>query len=264
MTIVFNKDRNIRKKDYKNFDPKNVLITKVFPSFQGEGPFTGQFAVFVRLAGCNLGNKGSCKFCDTQFAFDRGIESSPDVVLTAAEGLRNKRQKLMVLTGGEPLLQNVEELLLTFLNKGWKVQIETNGYFWWSRMEDLCTDFPNQLYIVVSPKVNARQIYPDFNSNLLDNSCCLKILIEDRNDSPYLNIPQFAHDYAKTGKPVYISPINAYRSEPHPNDEIVSFWHPHTPLDLEQCEKNTRYAAKLAFGYGYRLSLQTHLFAVFE
>lgn len=263
MSAVFNVDRNARQKDYEHLPAGHVLLTKMFATLQGEMPFAGRFAIFVRLAGCNLGAKESCPFCDTYFALHRGGPIDPEGVLLEADHLRRGRPKFMVLTGGEPLLQQPYALIREFASNGWEVQVETNGYFWDDTFSRLKGVFPDKFHIVVSPKVNARKEYPKFNANLLRDSVCLKVLVEDKPNSPYFGIPQFAHEYAnKYDKPVYISPINAYKEKPQPN-EIVSFWEP-TPLDLKQCAANHKFAGRLAFEFGYRLSIQSHLLAVVE
>ena len=262
MTVVFNRDVNARQKDYTHLKPGEVLVSKIFYSIQGEGPFTGHPCVFVRLAGCNLGNKDSCPWCDSDFRLRKGNIYTPEAVLYAARQLYQDRlNKLMILTGGEPFLQsNSIDLMDAFLNTGWTVQTETNGYFWneqFQKFADMNSFFP--LFIVVSPKVNMRKVYPDINKDLLKYSTCLKILVEDKLDSPYQCIPQFAHNYTKDlHKPVYVSGITVYKKEPHPNEEISSFFS--DCIDQEKSIRNYKYAKQLAMHYGYRLSLQSHLF----
>jgi 7-carboxy-7-deazaguanine synthase len=268
MTIVFNQDRNVRQSDYKPPSEGAVLVVKApWVTLQGEGPYVGYPAIFIRLAGCNLGKKDSCSFCDSQFAFDKGTWRTPgELVLAVYEIAKGYtfRDRLVVLTGGEPFLQEVAPLIDHLIDAGWTVQAETNGFFWNSRLSNLLTKYPNSFKIVVSPKVNQRKIYPEFKEDLFYSSTCLKILIEDDPGSPYYRIPPFAFTYADNlRKPVYISPINAYRREPHPNQEVVSFWGD-SPLDPEQSARNYMWAAHLCQLSGFRLSLQTHLFATVE
>lgn len=283
MNLPFNVDKNVRRKDYEKLPERTLRVTKIFgPTIQGEGPFAGHCAIFVRLAGCNLGAKKSCPWCDTDFALDRGVEMTIESILGMLAQSRKHAEsvypsvypKLMILTGGEPLMQpHVSDFIRHAILEDWVVQVETNGYFWDNKLNELLKSihiadhtwrqFRDHLYFVVSPKVNARGVYPKFNEHLLTWSSCLKILVEDDVDSPYYNIPNFAHDYAQQyQKPVYISPINIYKRQPHPNEETVSGWGPDTPLDLEACKRNAEYAAKLVVRYGYRLNLQTHLWAV--
>jgi 7-carboxy-7-deazaguanine synthase len=272
MTAVIHPDINARRADYRamKIDHNHSLVTKIFPTLQGEGPFAGQFAIFVRLAGCNLGaKKTSCWFCDTDFKLANGSPMPHTEILGRAESLRAGRPRLMVLTGGEPLMQDPHALINIFVGSGWKVQVETNGYFW---SEDLQNVHHRVGFsIVLSPKVNHRGVYPIIAGQLLRAAMCVKVLVDDDKASPYYEIPKFAHDFHyATGKPLYLSPINHYLREPG-EGEVASFWgihdletiEKHGPplLDLNRCARNHRYAAKLALDHGYRLSIQSHLFA---
>lgn len=108
-----------------------LLIAEMFgPTLQGEGPSCGQQALFVRLSRCNL----SCTECDTPYTWDW---SRFDIVaetsrLTAADILHwvlSHPTRLVVVTGGEPLLQ--QELLVPLVTAltaaGRRVEVETNG-----------------------------------------------------------------------------------------------------------------------------------------
>ncbi|MDG4830006.1 7-carboxy-7-deazaguanine synthase QueE [Solwaraspora sp. WMMD1047] len=108
-----------------------LLVAEMFgPTVQGEGPSTGQQAVFVRLSRCNL----SCPPCDTPFTWD-----------TSRYDLRTETQRLpgeqvvawvlaqtaplVVITGGEPLLQQevLVPVVASLTAAGRRVEIETNG-----------------------------------------------------------------------------------------------------------------------------------------
>lgn len=108
-----------------------LLVAEMFgPTLQGEGPSCGQQALFVRLSRCNL----SCPSCDTPYTWDW---SRFDIVaetrrLTISEILRwalSHPTRLVVITGGEPLLQqNLLVSLITALAvAGRRVEVETNG-----------------------------------------------------------------------------------------------------------------------------------------
>src|SRR5262245_4483631 len=214
MTTIY-PDVNARQRDYRSLKKDQVLVKKIFPTLQGEGPFAGQFAVFVRLAGCNLGMKESCPWCDTDFRIGHGaIMSVKSVLQTANERMRSNRTKLMVLTGGEPLLQNPYLLIASFLSDGWTVQIETNGYFWSDDLHMLAKSWKNKMVTVVSPKVNHRKEYPPIEGRLFYDSACLKILVEADPDSPYYRLPDYVDGYRAFKKPIYLSPIANYKHEP--------------------------------------------------
>ena len=93
-----------------------LIVSEIFDSIEGEGKRQGQFATFIRLAGCNL----RCSYCDTAYAFDGGEELSvPNII-------RRIRFPNVTVTGGEPLKQNIH-WFLDRLPGHISVNIETNG-----------------------------------------------------------------------------------------------------------------------------------------
>jgi len=119
-------------------------IVSLFLTVQGEGPFSGQKAVFLRLAGCNL----QCPGCDTNYTSGRSRKTYAEIIETIStfkSDFRNKKP-LLVITGGEPFRQRVELLINSMIDKGWIVQVETNGSFF---PEGL---LHNDVHVVCSPK----------------------------------------------------------------------------------------------------------------
>ena len=100
----------------------NLTVSEVFFSLNGEGLLMGVPTVFVRLSGCNL----RCTWCDTKYAWEQGTEKSVKDVYEAVRTSDNGYCSWVLLTGGEPLLQNVEELM-EMLQPHYKIGIETNG-----------------------------------------------------------------------------------------------------------------------------------------
>lgn len=101
-------------------------VVEIFDSIDGEGIRTGQPVSFVRLAGCNL----RCSYCDTLYALFGEDEKCRYEEMTAEEILEklNPLYKRVTLTGGEPLIaKGVYELLEKMAEKGFEVNIETNG-----------------------------------------------------------------------------------------------------------------------------------------
>ena len=157
-------------------------ISELFVSFQGEGGSTGCPAVFLRLAGCNL----SCPFCDEETeqirAYD--VELLKNIVLRAVEKLPKKNQ-LLVITGGEPLLQESPlKKLVKQLNKEkptLKIHLETNG--------TILKFLPVDKY-VISPK----NIYEEDILETLDyfsrmpTETELKFLVTNENIDHIINI----------------------------------------------------------------------------
>lgn len=108
-----------------------LVVAEVFgPTFQGEGPSMGRRAAFVRLGRCNL----DCSWCDTPYTwdwdrFDPATELRRASVADVLEQLEAMRPEIVVVTGGEPLLQQrrLVPLLEGCAARAWPVEIETNG-----------------------------------------------------------------------------------------------------------------------------------------
>lgn len=126
------------------FDPtgRRLLVNEVFYTIQGEGRYTGHAAVFLRLAKCNL----KCKFCDTEFEVGKFREVAELANAIEYAGGQGGGAFLVVITGGEPGLQNLQPLLNLLHARGAVVALETNGTVYQSWMEHVD-------HVCVSPKV---------------------------------------------------------------------------------------------------------------
>jgi len=116
-------------------------VKEMFLTLQGEGANTGHLAVFCRFAGCNLWSglerdrlTAVCRFCDTDFVGTDGaggakFKEAKDLAAVASAMWPNDRtdHRLVVCTGGEPLLQLNEALITAFHDQGFQVAVETNG-----------------------------------------------------------------------------------------------------------------------------------------
>ncbi len=104
-----------------------MKVNEIFKSIDGEGLRTGLAAVFVRLQGCNL----RCSYCDTMYAVEGDDYRQMNVgeVVAAVESYRAEcGVDAVTLTGGEPMLHaGVEDLLQALCEKGFLVNVETNG-----------------------------------------------------------------------------------------------------------------------------------------
>ena len=137
-------------------------VKEIYLTIQGEGVQTGKEAVFCRFSGCNLWtgreedrHKATCKFCDTDFF---GVDGENGGKYSSANDLTKKieecwsdhsKEKFIVFTGGEPLLQLDQKLIDNLHKKGFKIAIETNGTML----------PPNNIdWICVSPKKNAKLV----------------------------------------------------------------------------------------------------------
>ena len=115
-------------------------VKEIYHTLQGEGAQIGRRAVFCRFSGCNLWSgreedreQAICKFCDTDFVGTDGpgggtfnIAVDLAVACLSAWG-EAKGKPLVVLTGGEPMLQVDNDLVIALHQAGFEIAIETNG-----------------------------------------------------------------------------------------------------------------------------------------
>jgi 7-carboxy-7-deazaguanine synthase (Cx14CxxC type) len=115
-------------------------VKECFLTLQGEGVQAGSRAVFLRFAGCNLWSgreqdraTAQCRFCDTDFVgtdgegggkFANAAELASHVAATWGA---TEERRLVVITGGEPMLQLDEPLVDALHERGFRVAVETNG-----------------------------------------------------------------------------------------------------------------------------------------
>jgi len=115
-------------------------VKQVFLTLQGEGGQAGRPAVFCRFAGCNLWSglerdraAAVCTFCDTDFVGTDGEGGgkfqSPEALAQAVEAAwrGGPERRLVVCTGGEPLLQLDAPLIDALHARGFEIAVETNG-----------------------------------------------------------------------------------------------------------------------------------------
>ncbi len=118
----------------------SYAVKECFLTLQGEGVQSGSRAVFLRFAGCNLWSgreqdraSAQCNFCDTDFVGTDGEGggkfADPDALSAHVEVLwgAGAEERLVVVTGGEPMLQLDSELVDALHERGFRVAVETNG-----------------------------------------------------------------------------------------------------------------------------------------
>ena len=113
---------------------KKYRVKEIFPSLQGEGQHTGTPAVFLRFAGCNLWSgkeedraTALCRYCDTDFVGggEYDLEELLDALAETWQAVN--APPIVVVTGGEPLLQLDQPLIDGIREMGAEVHVETNG-----------------------------------------------------------------------------------------------------------------------------------------
>jgi 7-carboxy-7-deazaguanine synthase len=107
-----------------------LVVSELFATLQGEGPSAGQQASFIRLSGCKL----ACRWCDTPWTwdwtrFDRSAEQHRMPAADVLAWAQGQPAALVVITGGEPLLQarQLAGLVPALTAAGFAVEIETSG-----------------------------------------------------------------------------------------------------------------------------------------
>jgi len=343
---MFGANEIVGKRYFKDADAQQMFVTSMFMTLQGEGPYRGEPAFFIRLAKCNL----ACSFCDTFFddgdwlTFDQieqrveetidqfyagkgrarpewtyhdpiskqnqklldNLDLLPvgttftnifkdDVVAPenkigmktdiddAARWQIIKRKKMvLVMTGGEPMLQdNIGPFLERMSQIFEKTQIESNG--------TQNTAIPASTTLVISPKcaekkdpITGKMVATKYltpRKEVLERADCLKFVMEATEGSPYAEVPEWAHEWKRVfNKPIFVSPMNEYNDLPQKSkqkraesnqisieerstvDEVISFWEPGL-LNMQENQKNHEYAAMYCVENGFILNLQIHLYA---
>ena len=101
-------------------------VMESFYTIQGEGYFQGRAAYFIRLGGCDVG----CVWCDVKDSWDASkhpVRSIEEIIAEAESACGSSKEKLAVITGGEPLLHNLDELTTQLKKVGYQTNLETSG-----------------------------------------------------------------------------------------------------------------------------------------
>ncbi len=118
----------------------SYAVKEMFLTLQGEGVNAGRRAVFVRFAGCNLWSgreqdraTAVCRFCDTEFVGTDGLGggkfADAQALAAAVAGFwgEGARERFVVLTGGEPMLQIDDAIVDALHAEGFRIAMESNG-----------------------------------------------------------------------------------------------------------------------------------------
>lgn len=185
-------------------DGQTLDLHSVFLTIQGEGPFSGRRAVFIRLAGCNL----QCPGCDTEYTKFRRPASIHDIA-AGVHQLAGEVPAIVVITGGEPLRQPIGRLVRLLLAVFDVVQIESNGTV--PPDEVLRNTLDARLcWLVVSPKTL------HINDECYKLAAAFKYVLHHGDVSEADGLPTVALDHLRgkgvarprVGAPVYLTPYD--------------------------------------------------------
>lgn len=220
-------------------NPKELEVHSIFYTIQGEGPFAGRPAVFVRLAGCNL----QCPGCDTDYTSNRELlnpfEIADRIIEKFPQGWNPEitAGPIVVITGGEPFRQDITELCnLLVQNWGFTVQVETNGVL------PIPEKISDAVVIVCSPKTSA------LNRHNLNRINALKYVLHHEHVDPRDGLPTKALFHNNSGRVA------------RPPEGFMGMIYVQ-PMDVKDAEinlLNEKAAVKSCLDFCYSLQLQIH------
>lgn len=223
-------------------DPDGALfVHSVFDTIQGEGPFAGSPAVFVRLYGCNL----QCPGCDTDYTSAREHLSAKELNRRVIKFRRDRdlaryaEPPLVVITGGEPLRQNIGPFVTLLADEGYRVQVETNGSYGLVEQEGLFA-LPT---IVCSPKT------PAVNPALRPHINAYKYVVSASSVNPEDGLPFTVLGLGNKRRPV---------ARPHLGSRARVYLQPEDERDPVKNAANLETAIASCRRFGYTLCLQLH------
>ena len=186
-------------------------VMEAFYTLQGEGFHTGKAAYFIRLGGCDVG----CVWCDVKESWDASKHPRQSVAQIVQDALQFPG-RMVVITGGEPLMHNLDALTAALHHAGFSINIETSG----------SSPLSGQLdWICVSPK-KFKAPLPE----VLEQAHELKVVVFNKSDF------EWAEKHAAmvpANCKLYLQPEWDKRNEMTPL--IVSYiqQHPHWQLSLQ-------------------------------
>jgi 7-carboxy-7-deazaguanine synthase len=174
-----------------------LSVNEIFSSIQGEGTLIGSPTLFVRLDGCPL----RCAWCDTPYA----LAGNAGAAMTADEiADRARPYRRVVITGGEPLAQDVRSLVDLLAAHGHHITVETSG--------TIFADLPGVALFSISPKIGSSGYRPKpvvlrkFCSAAAGRMQLKFVIADDRDLDEALACVQSLGDALPTGTPVILQP----------------------------------------------------------
>ena len=178
-------------------------VVEKFVSINGEGTKAGQLAVFVRFKGCNL----ACEYCDTKWANEPDAPAQQMTAQEILEYVLSTGVKNVTLTGGEPLLRDgIEDVISLLADNGVNVEIETNGSIPLNNVRNLQKEnvtFTMDYKLSCSGMENAMNTD---NFKLLNKNDTVKFVAGSHDD--LVRTKQIIDKYKLQGRcSLYISPV---------------------------------------------------------
>ncbi|MEM8774895.1 MAG: 7-carboxy-7-deazaguanine synthase QueE [Pseudomonadota bacterium] len=185
-------------------DTNRIRVSEIFgPTIQGEGAQIGQPTVFVRTGGCDY----RCSWCDTMHAVDSAFRETwepmaPNAIMDEVRALSSGKPLMITLSGGNPAIQPLDQLIAAGRSEGYRFAMETQGSVvkpWFSDLDML----------VLSPKPPSSGMETDWEklAKAAESAAArtvLKVVIFDENDYAFA---REAADHLPE-LPIYLQPGN--------------------------------------------------------
>lgn len=225
---------NTQKATPVDYVTTDLMMEEIFYTIQGEGPFSGQPALFIRLSGCPL----ICANCDTSYSsfYQQSVE---DVVSEAV--FRRQTAQLAVITGGEPFRQYpLARLVDALLQHFSTVQIETSGACYQPTFTAIKKAYPDQVQVVCSPKT------PKLHPMILEHIDAYKYVVR----YGFVDVDGLPNEEPQKFKSIPVA-------KPH-SPNIPIYISPWDEKKIGLNVLNTQQAVDVCLQHGYFLSLQIH------
>lgn len=244
-------------------DGTHLQIREVWYTIQGEGPFVGCPAIFIRLTGCNL----RCHFCDTVWDDDKDPYMHHKDIVQKVLNLRELHAgcSLVVLTGGEPMRQNLSKLLSELDRSDFDVQIETAGTYWQPCVSEdryvtlVCSPktahvhpkimewCKNWKYVIRKGEVDGTDGLPAYPTQVIDPLVILNTPV-DSLEAFKAEMDKLAPYQTKYGAP----------ARPPERRDVTVWLSPCDEGDPAKTQENIQLVGALCLEFGYRAQIQLH------
>lgn len=222
----------------QDLEAPDLWVQEIFYTIQGEGPFAGRAAIFIRYAGCNL----RCHFCDTDFESSQMRMTVDELTEKVSE---YQKGALVVITGGEPFRQDLVRLCRRLLMIGCEIQIETAGTLWQNGMDKLIES--GRVTLVCSPKTGA------VHSKIEEYCRDWKYIIRKNEVDAMDGLPVMSTQKLDTKLRLYRPKEGQIWLQP-----MMEYGEDLAEVDHQKTAINTRLCADLCMTYNYRLTIQMH------
>lgn len=153
----------MEKNKLTDLSGRSLPLVEEFFTLQGEGYQTGKAAYFIRIGGCDVG----CSWCDSRYSWNPDLHPMIDTD-RIIENVIHSGTDSVVVTGGEPLMWNLDYLCEQLKQKGINTFIETSGAYKLTGIWD---------WICLSPKKNMPPV-----GNICEVANELKVIIQKKDD----------------------------------------------------------------------------------